>query len=1781
MKHQTHNRILSFFLALVMLCTNAPFPVNSVETEKESALEQPINTTLVYDYDTLKITKDGTQISSLSLQSHEKIEVSADGISANAEYQWQVQHPENDDVWVNVYDGTNQTISVTAALVGNVLRADGTAKLRCRAYTEDYAYLTSPMTVTLRSETQSVMTLADEPNIMLADVGDGNTGTPEFVTITMQYRRYDYVKVWDDVKKEYVYRLSDAHIEAFTSYKAMIPYGKDFTATVTLPTVVGYAAYYEDSTTATKEVTLNFTDVVEDIVVNVYYKPADVDYTVRYYFQNIYDDQYMEDTSILETLHMEGPTGSAPDKDEVYVTVPGFTSLFYQPDTIAADGSTVFEVYYERNYYLMEFDCDGGYGADPVYVRYGTHISIPTPRKSGWVFTGWDLVKTDNPNNEEGLGSPIYDENHVETGYYAGDGGENNLPPTMPTYNSAYKALWSAADTTFTVAYWIVNDDGTRTYIGSHIEESKSDFKANGDDYKLEETDANGNLVNTICGVLGHDHDEGCYTCGLEESAHTQDCFSGMTLSANDPGSGGNAIRAFEFGNDPEDGYIYVVYSHQHKRYWPKLYLGGQCYVVNNTEGGYTESSYSSIIEGDSLGSYTGIYNGEKLTVTKYRANTNCTQSHHLHGSSCCTYKQHAHSSLCYQNTRHMKYLDNVVKDGKVIFKTDKNVTVEGDGSTVVNVYYQYKEYTLKFYYAATTGGTETDNDNDPNTYDTIRVVGGSTWNFGTSDVTGPEDGPQLANVGGWGDVDELPTLNTEGEKKGYTKGTLTHNNTTYHYISFEARYGGYIADLWPCAVFNSVTRVKANTTHTNWDGMEAFVSAWNGEHYVKYSQDNTNETIKGKYEVLDDNLLFDSRVYSGEYDEVSFLCFWENGTDLYWSVPELYRYNIYLEAHKGQDLTGLTTITRDGTTYYLANSYDTCDDSDVHSQTQVALTGYEQKLYTTARDGFAIDKFEYKTLTGTTDETLLQQDGYFDASLYSQGFDVYFYYTLKEHVLKFMNHNEWLTDGEGSKVKFGTSLKNHGAYVDEEFMAKSENYPETLEPGAYWFEGWYTSVAFLDGTKMDWNSTMPDSDFTVYARWKPVIRNVYFYATYPDVETGTYWYPTDKDGNVTTISYPIPVEHGTLLGTTYTYTPERDGYTFVGWFYMDENGKKRFAPDSMEVKRDLHLFAEWRAEIDTTYEVSYVLKDAVTIDGTTYAAGTSIADVTVGHSTAGKTKTFSAKGADPTGYSEVYPAFETGFFPEVGSHSILMDPVSTNNTYEFKYVCDAQVKYKVRYVDYATKQEIATSKEAFSSYAVHTERFLPIPGYVPMNGYYYITKTLASDGDSDTLKDENIFTFYYMKDDEHGAYAIEHYLQNLDGTTYRRATYFTNTADLFVKDADDNKVSNIIDDGDEFTVTDYDGYDHVKAEIIYHDEKGNASKAEILYYKADGTLDKAETVYYDDNGNINKKEDSASTTVSGTLDVNGLTIKLYYNRKQYDYQIEYRDISTDVVIQIVKTDRAMLESVIEHTADDTITTGTGTIYNYVTTGETVADKLASRTKSLTIRVPTPDDPGTTDVNEFKDPNVLVFYYAQKEYTIHYVPVCSDSDRTGFGALSLFSEIAPSTANLSGSTATAATGYRFKGWYSDKECKNLLSELPHYKPASITPDANDACYYYALFEPIITTLTITKEAVNMPGGANHSFVFSIVGKNTNNKHINLTVTINGSGSLTIENLPIGEYTVTELTDWSYQYTADLTAQTVETVENVSKTCQFKNTYKGSDWLGDEDYEDNEFKTYTP
>ena len=622
--------------------------------------------------------------------------------------------------------------------------------------------------------------------------------------------------------------LSDVGVPAFTSYVATIRYGANFeNVTVKTPSIVGYNAYLEDGDTVINSVVLNYANLTEDVVITVNYKPADVDYTVRYYFQNIYDDNYVE---TVEAVNAQGPTGSEPSRDIVQKEFEGFTTLYYIPETIAADGSTVFEVYYERNYYLMEFDCNGGYGTDTVYARYGSYVSVASPVRSGYIFSGWDLITTDDTTVDK---------------LTLNDGVKDELPLTVPFYNTGYKAIWTTTDTTYTVVYWAenANDDGYSYWDSQEI-----------------------------------------------------------------PAKSADELKASEVGK-------------------------------------------AKLATDDSLPDFNYLSYSEEVTAAK-----------------------------------------NAISDTD---STEKTIVVEGDGSTVINVYYVRDKYTLKFYYAMSSGS------GDSATY---YVVGGSTWYFGTSSKladSSSEKGllDQYLSTEDYfkdphsqiGKVTGLPTLNDKGLSRNYITGsessTVSGTQYRYHYIAFTAKYGADISNLWPCDVFESVTRSEKNTH--NWSGTEAFVSAWNGEHHVLYSQsydiNKGNQTIKGNYEKLDEKLLWDYDQFGAYADStvndidndgnpdntegtVAYLCFWENGANISWSVPELYRYNIYLEPYDGQDLSGKTTKVFNDKTYYLADSYDTCDDSDVSHQTAPALTGYH---------------FDGRESSKITD---------FDTNLYSEANDVNFF---------------------------------------------------------------------------------------------------------------------------------------------------------------------------------------------------------------------------------------------------------------------------------------------------------------------------------------------------------------------------------------------------------------------------------------------------------------------------------------------------------------------------------------------------------------------------------------------------------------------------------------------------------------------------------------------------------------------------------------------------------------------------------------------------------------------
>ncbi len=104
-------------------------------------------------------------------------------------------------------------------------------------------------------------------------------------------------------------------------------------------------------------------------------------------------------------------------------------------------------------------------------------------------------------------------------------------------------------------------------------------------------------------------------------------------------------------------------------------------------------------------------------------------------------------------------------------------------------------------------------------------------------------------------------------------------------------------------------------------------------------------------------------------------------------------------------------------------------------------------------------------------------------------------------------------------------------------------------------------------------------------------------------------------------------------------------------------------------------------------------------------------------------------------------------------------------------------------------------------------------------------------------------------------------------------------------------------------------------------------------------------------------------------------------------------------------------------------------------------------------------------------------------------------------------------------------------------------------------------------------LTIQKEAKGVEADPGQSFLFEITGPNGYTNE----VIIVGNGSVTIKDLPIGEYTVTEDTNWSWRYTPEGgKTQTKPITAGGDNTVKFKNIRTEDKWLDGNTNTDNVF-----
>lgn len=331
------------------------------------------------------------------------------------------------------------------------------------------------------------------------------------------------------------------------------------------------------------------------------------------------------------------------------------------------------------------------------------------------------------------------------------------------------------------------------------------------------------------------------------------------------------------------------------------------------------------------------------------------------------------------------------------------------------------------------------------------------------------------------------------------------------------------------------------------------------------------------------------------------------------------------------------------------------------------------------------------------------------------------FYYTRNSYELVFDDqYGTQVSESLPFEQVLSESVNHKNNYVPA--------YPAMLEEGAYQFGGWYTDPGC--NQPVDWNARMPAAKVVLYAYWAPVQHTVTFAKNEGEEPEKTE-----------------TVDHGDLAPE---YTTTNGHYTFIGWFYKENGVEKAYTP-SMQIRKDLELYAKWRSDVILPYTIYYKLED-----------GTEIAAKTTGSALAGTTKTFDAKAGD-----QLYEDYRTGYFPQTNSHSLTMD-INGGNEFTFVYVPKDEVNYTVRYLEKDTNAVLHEEKHAATRDAVVTEKFVTISGYRP--DAYQKRLVLSAN------ENENVLTFWYEKDSTHAPVQIIHWTQNIAGDDY---TEYQSSTDL------------------------------------------------------------------------------------------------------------------------------------------------------------------------------------------------------------------------------------------------------------------------------------------------------------------------------------------------------------------------------------------------------------------
>ena len=446
-KSKIFKKIISLVLVLATVLTFLPLNVIALDGGESSEKQTAVNNTetdAICDCNGVSVLHNGAAHKSIDLNdgAEEVLSLFVFG-SKPTNISWQILTPSGDR-WINIYGSNSEEISVSYALVGNMLNENNAAFIRAEIKHDGKTCISQPVEIKLIYDTGEVVTDEMTPG-----------------TFAMRSAVRAVADEDDEEEKFEIFSIVVNYIFdnggiAFEPYGASVAGGSDFHELVKSPTVVGYKPVTRvgDSYVDAKEILLDYTNITSDITVNVIYEPDIVKYQVHHHLQDLYDDDFSIQPDYI-TQHI-GLTASivSGNLELTEDELPGFSPLAYERLEIAADGSTVIEIRYVRNYYLIDFDMSGGYGVEPLYIRYGSEVGANVPLRHGYLFDKWSLVSYggETPTTEQ---ASKYDIN-------------NGAIIITPNANLTFKANWITQLVKYTMVFWCENaEDDEFSYWGS------------------------------------------------------------------------------------------------------------------------------------------------------------------------------------------------------------------------------------------------------------------------------------------------------------------------------------------------------------------------------------------------------------------------------------------------------------------------------------------------------------------------------------------------------------------------------------------------------------------------------------------------------------------------------------------------------------------------------------------------------------------------------------------------------------------------------------------------------------------------------------------------------------------------------------------------------------------------------------------------------------------------------------------------------------------------------------------------------------------------------------------------------------------------------------------------------------------------------------------------------------------------------------------------------------------------------------------------------------------